>query len=162
MKAFQGWGGGEVGVAELVKPRMFLGETKESTIWTALVMVYLQYLLFEFAQTLLSNRRIGQNATLHERHFSVSKDDVNRKIDGNKYNTVPNTRKLHSLASAGQDGVVHFRHLSCYCLPCIRGNYEFCENKQYVDSFKKVNFGIALANSDEDTESTDSVGESSE
>ena len=61
---------------------------------------------------------------------------------------MPNTRKLLSLVCACQDGVIHVRHLSCYRLPQIRGNYEPCENKYYVESIKKVQFQTELANSE--------------
>jgi hypothetical protein len=109
--------------------------------------------LFEFAQASLSDKKIGKNATLHKRRFFyVSKADVNRNTVDNKYRTVPNTRKLHSLSYVGQDGRDKVRELSCYCVPCINQQYESCDNKEYVECFKDVNFLAAPVDSDEDTD----------
>lgn len=75
--------------------------------------------------------KTGDQKSISIRQFVfVQSEEINRdEID--KLNTVKGTRKMHSVKSTSEKGVIKTRNLSSYCNRCIVG--EPCENAEHVE-----------------------------
>ncbi|KAG1678702.1 hypothetical protein GQR58_013243 [Nymphon striatum] len=91
--------------------------------------------------TLLKQFKTVLPITLHgRRFFHVEKSAVATNRDRADFKTINGTQIIHSVASAGREGVVSIRALPCYCIECLNDNFKDCENKDIVELFKVKQF----------------------
>ena len=54
-------------------------------------------------------------------------------------------RSWHSVCSTGLPGCIGVRKRSCYCQSCLYGEWQYCEQKEYVDQFEMIRLNIQTA-----------------
>jgi len=97
--------------------------------------------LYEFAASHLGTSAVLKTSALHgRRFFCVDKSDVDTERARAKFKTVKGTQKINSARSMDNEGTIGIRHLSCYCIECVNGNFPKCENSHIVEPFKPVSF----------------------
>ena len=57
---------------------------------------------------------------------------------GRRFRELKGIQKLHCVKTTPQQGKVHVRHRSCYCINCIVNDEEKCTNKAWLDEWKQV------------------------
>ena len=57
------------------------------------------------------------------------------------FTDVKGNRAIHSILTSGNGNSLDMRQLSCHCSNCIDGNYDVCEDKEYVDEWESIEVG---------------------
>ena len=82
----------------------------------------------------------SENVALKRRLFFYV-DSVNRDRPHRLFTDVKDNRAIHSILTSGNGNSLDTRQLSCYCSNCIDGNYDVCEDKEYVDEWESIEVG---------------------
>ena len=101
------------------------------------------FLVQHFSQPARSSFSARTNSVQLKRRIfyfvpSSGEGSVIRSRAGRRFRELKGIQKLHCVKTTPQQGKVHVRHRSCYCINCIVNDEEKCTNKPWLDEWKQV------------------------
>ena len=79
----------------------------------------------------------GEGDCVHKKRTFIYIEEIDRSETSETLTTLCGTQKTHSIQSTGENGIIEYRNLTCFCKGCSNG--QPCLNSNYVEQFKKHN-----------------------
>ena len=97
-----------------------------------------QYLKENYSERVASTYTQSKTNPISRVFWNIREFEVDHRDSTLKCCTLPGSKSLYSIMgfSLTDPTLIRTRELSCFCIPCIDGNWNDCENSSYVQEWK--------------------------